>query len=132
MPMIIPWSSVTSVLYPTVSHSQSLPPQKTLQDPQVCLAQAPLKSLLCSIPLHVKLCVRPPGVESLFSYSCEPPELKTHWPSKSSALRSPPSDARHSELESLMWGSSISLLWENLLDIIIFQFSGCPHSGYGI
>ena len=35
-------------------------------------------------------------------------------------------------LGSLMWGSELSLLWENLCDIIIFQFVGCPPGRYGI
>ena len=35
-------------------------------------------------------------------------------------------------LGSLMWCWELSLLWENLCGIIIFQFLGCPPSRYGI
>ena len=35
-------------------------------------------------------------------------------------------------LGSLMWGSELSLLWENLRDIIILQFVGCPPRGYEV
>ena len=44
-----------------MSHSQPPPPQETLQDPQVGLAQDPMELLLCA----GKTCVHPPRVESV-------------------------------------------------------------------
>ena len=35
-------------------------------------------------------------------------------------------------LGCLMWGSELSLQWENFCGIIIFQFVVCPPNGYGI
>ena len=43
----IPSTSVTSVLFPTVSHTRPPPPQETLQDLQVGLIQALTEALLC-------------------------------------------------------------------------------------
>jgi len=33
---------------------------------------------------------------------------------------------------SLTWGSELSLLWENVCDIIILQLVGCPSRGMGL
>ena len=33
---------------------------------------------------------------------------------------------------SLIWGSKLSLLWEDLYDVIISQFVCCPPAAYGI
>ena len=41
-----PWVLYTTVLVPTVNHSQSLPAKETVQDQQVGLSQAPVESLL--------------------------------------------------------------------------------------
>ena len=124
--------STTSVLSPTVSHSQPLPHHGTLQDPQVGLAQAPMESLLCAgSPVHVKSCVHPPRVESLF-----PPVL---WSSCTQALLAfkvkcsggSSSWCQTLRMGSLTWGSELSLLWGNLCDIIIFQFVCHPPAGMG-
>ena len=40
-------ASTTSVLVSMLGHSQPLPPQETLQDPQISLAQVLMESLLC-------------------------------------------------------------------------------------
>ena len=42
------------------------------------------------------------------------------------------SHCQTSRLGSLIWGSELSLLWENFCGIIIFQFMNFPHSRYGI
>ena len=64
---VLPSSSATSVLVPAVSHSCLPPPQETLQDQQVSLAQAPVKSLLFPLgPVCTRPCGHPPRVESLF------------------------------------------------------------------
>lgn len=42
----IPGAYATSVLALTLSHSRPLPPEETLQDQQVGLAQAPVEPLL--------------------------------------------------------------------------------------
>ena len=58
-PMSIPkYPSATSFLVSTVSHSHTLPPEETVQDEQVGLAQAPMKYLLFPrIPVHTGQCV---------------------------------------------------------------------------
>ena len=48
-----PEASTASVLAQTVSRSESLHPQKTLQDPQVGLAQGPMESLIFSGPKYL-------------------------------------------------------------------------------
>ena len=42
------------------------------------------------------------------------------------------SHCQTSRLGSLIWGSELSLLWENFCGIIIFQFMNFPHGRYGI
>ena len=71
--MIIPCCSATNVLAPTVSISQYPPPQETLQDPQLRLAQVPMESLLCpGSQCNETLCV---PSKSGFSFSPRPVEL---------------------------------------------------------
>ena len=88
-------------------------------------------ALFC-VPVYVKPYVHPPSVESLF-----PPVL---WSSCTRALLafkakcSGGSSSRGQTLRlgSLTWGSGLSLLCENLCNIIIFQFVGPPSGGYTI
>ena len=55
---MLPDISTTSVYDPGVGHSHLLPPQETLQNQQVGLAQAPIKLLLLPLVLVcVILCV---------------------------------------------------------------------------
>ena len=59
--------SATGVHVPRMSYSHLLPPKKTFQDQHVGLAQAPMKSLLLPwVLVHMRPCVCPPRVESLF------------------------------------------------------------------
>ena len=84
------------------------------------------------VPVHMKTCVPPARVKSLF--------LPFPWSSCTQALLSfkaecsggPSSRCQTPSLESLMWSSEFSLLWENLCNIIIFQFVGRPPGRYGI
>ena len=46
------------------------------------------------VPVHVKPCVRPPSVESLFPSVLWSSCTQAPWPSKSNALGAPPPDAR--------------------------------------
>ena len=63
----LPDMSTTSFYDPRESHSCSLPSQETLQDQQVSLAQASMKSLLLPwVPVCIRTCVCPPRLESLF------------------------------------------------------------------
>ena len=49
--------SATNVYVPRVSHSCPLPPQETLQDQQVGMAQAPIKLLLLAcVQVYMRLC----------------------------------------------------------------------------
>ena len=81
---------------------------------------------------HMKLCVPPPSMESLFPLvlwsSCTQASLAYHAMSSngsSSQCQTP----RHGRLT---WGSELSLLWENLCNIVIFQSTGHPPSENGI
>ena len=76
--------AATSVYVPRVIHSCHLLLQETLQDQQVGLAQAPIKLLLLPwVPVHVRFCVCPLRVKSLFPRT---PEIKPQWPSKPNFL----------------------------------------------
>ena len=87
---------------------------------------------LCWVPVYMKPCVRPPRVASLF-----PPVL---WSSciqapvafKAKCFWDSSSQCQTLRLGSLMWGSGLSLLWENLCDIFIFQFVGHSPGRNGI
>ena len=89
-------------------------------------------TVLSLVLVHVKPCVCSPGVESLF-----PSVL---WNSCTQALLAFKTKCSEDistwcqthRLDSLTWGSELSLLWENLFTIIIFQFEGCLPGGYGI
>ena len=68
---------------------------------------------------------------------CFPPVLwrfctQAPLASKPNALGTPASDARSPGWGAWQWGSELSLLWENLCNIIIFQFVSCLPNGYGI
>ena len=84
------------------------------------------------VPVHMKPCVHPPRVESLF-----PPIL---WSSCTQALLAFKAKCsggssfwcQMPSLGSLTWGLELSLLRENLCNIIIFHFVGRPPNGYGI
>ena len=124
--------SATGVHIPKVSYSLPPPSQKTLQDQQVGLAQAPMKSLLL---LWVLVCVRPwvhpPWVEFftpvLWSSCTQAPlAFKAKYSGGSSSW------CQTRRLGSLIWGSEFSLLWENFCDIIVLQFVGHPPWWYGI
>ena len=93
----IPWGQATSVLPPTVSHSQPLSPQETLQDTQVCLAEVPMGSLLCAVSQCTWNLVCALWEWSLcFPQSCGAPAFKPHWTTKPNGLRVPPPSARSS------------------------------------
>ena len=121
--MVTCWSShtfeyflgATSDLAP---HSRPLPTPNFLRDPQRSsdrLAHSPMKSLLCLQSQSMWNFVAALQDWSLyFSQSCEAPELKPYWPLKPNGLEA--------------WcGAQNSLLWENLCNLIIFQFLGHSH-----
>ena len=129
---VLPSTSATSVLVPEVSHSRP-PPQETLQDQQVGLTQAAMKSLLFPLgPSLYEPCVCPLRIFLQFTQvlwsSCHQAPLA--FKDKCSGGSS--SWYQTSRLRSLMWGSELSLLWENLCNIIILKFVGCPPGRYRI
>ena len=114
--------SVTGFYVPRVSHSCPPPSQETLQDQQVDLAQASMKLLLLpGFQVHEILHV---PFKSEVSASLSPVEL----------LLSSPTGLQSQMLWELLFlmpgprlgrltsGSELSLLWENICDIIILQF----------
>ena len=103
----IPSTSTTNVLVSTVSQSRHLPPWEALQDQQVGLAQAPMKSLLFPLGpgVHDNLACALQKWHFCFSQFCAVPVIKLHWLSKSNTLGAPSPDAR---LGSLMSDSELS------------------------
>ena len=114
---------------PTLPTSPPLP--ETLQDQKVGLAQAPIKLVLLPwVLVCVRFCVHPLRVNSI---SPIPVRLLNLSPAglQNQMSRGLCSWCRTPGLGSLTWGSELSLLWENLCNIIILQFVGCPPRGYG-
>lgn len=126
--------SPTSVPVLRVSNSQALPLQETPKSadmfgresyritaftlgPGAC-------EFLCVCLWRVKFLFLPP------SPSCWAPEIKLHSPSRPNALGGLSSYCHTPELGSLMWGSGLSFLWENLCNIL--QGMNHPPGRYGI
>ena len=113
--------------FPTVSHSLPLPQLETLQNTQVSLIQAPMMSLILPwVLVSTRPCVHSPRVEFLFPpvlwRSCTQPLLVF----KARCSRGPSPQCQTPRVGSLIWGSELSLLWENFCDTIVIQFMGCP------
>ena len=107
----------------------SPPPQETLQDQQVSLGQSSIKLLLLPlVPGCMRFCVCPLRVKSLF-----PSILRSFCVQVLQAFKAKSSSwCQTPGLEGLTWGSELSLLCENLCNIINLQFVGCPPRGYRI
>ena len=115
----------TSVLAPTVSQNSPPSSQETFQDLQVSMAQTPMQPLLCP----VAQCMWNP-VCAIQEWSlCFPTIVELLWwnplvfKAKFSGSSSP--HASTPRLGSLMWNTELSLLWENVCNII----SGFPTQG---
>ena len=78
-------------------------------------------------PVHMESCVHPPRMESV-SPSCRHASLASN--AKCSGGSS--SQYQMPRLGNLIWDSELSLLWDSLYDIVIFQFVSHRPSGYGI
>ena len=107
------------------------PLQETLQYYQVGLAQS-LKGFYPWVLVHTRLCVCPPRTEFLFHPVLWKPCIQTLLAFKARFSGDSSSRYRIPRLGSLMWGSELSLPWENFCDIIILQFVSHPPSRYGI
>ena len=113
----------------------SLFPQESQQTPtspgdppRPSLAWEPMKSLLFPwVPVYMRTYVDPPVPEFLFLpipwNSCNQAPLA--FKARCSGGSSP--WCQTASLGSLTWGSELSLLWENLCNIIIFQSVGHTH-----
>ena len=94
-PINIPWGLSTSLLDPSVSHSQLLSPQEIFQGPQASPVQALVESEVCAESQCMSNFVCTLQEWSLcFPLSCVTSVLKPHWPSMPNALGSPPPNAR--------------------------------------
>ena len=72
--------------------------------------------------------MHPPRVEFCFPHSCEiSDQIPLTKCSGGSSFQ-----CQTPRLGSLMWGLRLSLLWESICDIIIFQLVGCPPNRYRI
>ena len=89
-----------------VSHSGPPPLQKTLQDPQAGLVQAPTSCCFALGPSACEVLCAPQQWSLCLPQPCGAPALKPHWPSKPNAPRTTPPNVR---LGSLTWGSGLSL-----------------------
>ena len=95
---ILPGASTVSVHITSVSHSWPLSPSGNSlrtagrSGPGFCGV-----TVFPWVQVHVKPCVHPPKVKSLFSLAHGSPALKPCWPSKPNALEDPPPDARTPE-----------------------------------
>lgn len=92
------------------------------------MSQTSIESLLFPcMPVHEK----PPGEETDFF---SPVELLQSSSTKCKAkfFGGSSSWCQTSRLGNMTWGSELSFLWENLYDIVIFQFVGHSPSGYEI
>ena len=108
------------------------PPQETLQDQQAGPTQAPIELLLLPlVPVHVRVYVHPLRVKSVFPTILWSSCFQALLAFKSKYSGGSSSQCQTPGLGSLMWGSDLSLLWENLCNIIILQFVGHPPRGYG-
>ena len=117
--------STMSVYEPKVGHSYLPPPQGTLQDQQLGPVKAPIKSLLFPwVLVHTRMCA---PISPILWSSCSQvlPAFKAQCSRGSS-------QSQTHRLESLTWGSELSLLWESLCNIIIIQSVGHPpgHMGF--
>ena len=86
-------------------------------------------TIFCWIPVYVKPCFCPPSIESLFL-----PVLWSSCPLLLLAFKAKcfGDDCSYCHtLGSLMWGSELSYLWENLCDIF-FRFMDHSPSAYEI
>ena len=83
----------------------------------------------------MKICLCPSGMESLFLPALRSSCTQAPLAFKAKCSGSSPPDTRYpttTRLGNLMWGLKLSLLWENLCNIVIFQFVSCPPSRDGI
>ena len=132
MPMNVPRSLCHQCPCSPVSHSWSLPPQETIPDPEVCQLRL-LWTYCFALRLNIceTLCVLSKSGVSV------PPVL---WSSSTQALLI--FKARCSWISSSWcWTPEaakpdmrlkLSLLWENLCNITIFQFADHPFGGHEI
>ena len=113
---------------------QPLPlPQETLQDQQVGLGRALMKSLLLPwVSVHTRPCVHPPSVESLFVPVLWSFCIQALLASKANCSQGSSSWCQTPRLGSLAWGSELSVLLENFCDTIILWFVGHPPGWDGI
>ena len=125
----LPLWVATSVCVPKVSGSHPTSPGDSPR-PAGRSAQAPIRLLLLPwVLVHVRFCVHPLIVKSLF-----PPVLWNSQNWSPLAFRTEccgdlSSWCRVPRLGSPTWGSERSFLWKNLCNIIIFQFMGHPSRG---
>lgn len=118
-PMNTPQASTTTALDSKVSHSWPLLPQVTLWNPQIDLDPPPMELFALSKN----------GVYA----SLGPLALLHSSPTCSKAKFSGGSFSWYQtpRLQSLTWGSELSLQWENICEKIILQFVGCRLVGRG-
>ena len=66
---------------------------------------------LCWVPVHVRPCVHPPRVDSLFPPACGAPTLKPHWPSRLNALGVLPPNPRPSDCLGVLFLCGNAPVW---------------------
>ena len=129
--MNIPWSFCRQCPYP---HSEPHLTPTSPGDLLKCLSRSSPGFCgviaLCWVPVHVKLCVCSPWVESVFSLVLGSSCAQSPLAFKANCSGSSSSRCQTQRLGNLASSSEFSLQWENLCVIIILQFVGCPPAGY--
>ena len=129
---ILPSTSATSVLVPTVSHSHLLtspggPPRSGYRSGPGSYEI----TAFAFLPICVRPLVHPPRVESISPIlwvSCTQALLTF----KAECSGSSSCQCQTSRLGILTWGSELSLLWENFCFIIVLQFMDHLCGVYGM
>lgn len=94
-------------------------PRETLQDQQIGLAQASMKSMLFfQFLVCMKPCMHPPRLEFLSPESCVIPVINP------TGLGDPLPNARPLDWKNLMWGTEFLFLWGEPLLYICFPVCG--------
>lgn len=121
---ITPWDLHIHCSSPTVEWSWPLPPRRLSKSTHSSCPNSYWVPSLPSDPVYMNTCVWP----SVWwcSFTQGPLAFNAKWSGGYYSQGQIP------RLGRLMWASELSLLWENLSDIVIFTFGCCPSRMYDI
>ena len=135
-PISILWGLFHQCPSPPPHHSEPQPtPDSPGDSPRFVGTPSPGSygvTALCWVSVYMKPCVCRPRVESLLPPVVRSSCIQALLAFKAKCFGDSSSGCQTLRLGILTWGSGLSLLWENLCNIIIFQCVGHPPNGYGI